>query len=103
MIFKIFNTIEWLCKTNQGFLRLNLAEFNNTNKSLDKINIDGKDYFITGGTYITPLVCSLLQGKIASGIMLDTTWHLLQYYVCWTSYRTHIQPFRRRFNIQVLF
>ena len=73
---------ERLCKTNEGYLRLNLTEFNNTKKILDKLNVQGKDYFITGGTYITPFASSMLQGGTASGIMLDTTWNLLQHYVC---------------------
>lgn len=72
-------TFERLCKTNEGYLLLNLTDFNDTNKILDKLNVEGKDYFITGGTYITPWASSLLRRGAASGIILDTTWNLLQH------------------------
>lgn len=75
-------TFEKLCKINEGYLLLNLADFNDTNKILDKLNVEGKEYFITGGTYITPWASSLLRGGAASGTILDTTWNLLQRYVC---------------------
>lgn len=59
---------------NEGYLHLNLIELNNKKKKLD--------FFILGGTYITPFASSLVCEPRVSGIMLDTTWKLFQNYVC---------------------
>lgn len=75
-------TFNRLKKANEGYLSLNLSEFNNTKKVLDQLEVDGKKYFILGGTFISPWAPSLIQGGKASGIILDTTWNLLQHYVC---------------------
>lgn len=69
-------------KINEGYLFLNLVENNNTKKKLDKMLVEDKEYFILGGTFITPLASSLVCEPRVSGIMLDTTWKLLQNYVC---------------------
>lgn len=47
-------TFNKLKKANEGYLFLNLSEFNNTKKTLDQLDVDGKKYFILGGTYISP-------------------------------------------------
>ena len=44
--------------------------------------VDDKEFFILGGTFITPFASSLVCEPRVSGIMLDTTWKLLQNYVC---------------------
>ena len=63
---------------NEGYLFLNLVENNNTKKKLDKMLVEDKEYFILGWTFITPLANSLVCKPRVSGIMLDTTWTLLQ-------------------------
>lgn len=45
------------------------------------MSIDSIKHYIMGGTYITPFASKLITSDIGSGMMLDTTWHLLQRYV----------------------
>lgn len=67
---------------NEGYMYLNLSENNNTKRKLDKMTVNDKEYFILGGIYITPVASSLVCESRVSGMMLDTTWKLLQNYVC---------------------
>lgn len=65
----------------EGYLKFNLARHNNTRKKLDQITIDDKKYYVLNGTHITPFASSLIQDPNVNGLMLDTTWRLLQKYV----------------------
>ncbi|KAK8882561.1 hypothetical protein M9Y10_045203 [Tritrichomonas musculus] len=70
-----------LLKSFEGYLHLTLTENNNTNKILDKCYIKDQKYYILKGTYISPLACNLIRSINTAGIMLDTTWTVLNHYV----------------------
>lgn len=67
---------------------LSLTKNNNSSKKLDKYYIDNNKYYILRGTYISPYALSLIQNVHVAGIMLDTTWTVLNHYV--TSFPTVI-------------
>ncbi len=73
-----FENIKSTC---EGYLLLNLTKYNNTKSHLDKIVINENEYFILGGTYLSPFASSLVQSQFTNGILLDTTWALFKNYV----------------------
>ena len=70
-----------LIQSLTGYLFLNLVENNNTHKKLDKCTIDNTKYYILNGTYIVPYANQLITNPLANGLMLDTTWTILNKYV----------------------
>lgn len=76
-----FCDIKKLIETTQGYLKIHLSIHNNTKKKLETISINSIKHFIMGGTYITPFTKKLITSAIGSGMMLNTTWQLLQRYV----------------------
>ena len=65
----------------EGCLHLLLAEYNNTTKKLDKIDIQSKSYYVMSGTFLNPYASSIVRETRAAGLLLDTTWKLMQHYV----------------------
>ncbi|KAK8889825.1 hypothetical protein M9Y10_034579 [Tritrichomonas musculus] len=66
-----------LLKSFEGYLHLTLTENNKINKILDKCYIKDQKNYILKGTYISPLACNLIHSINTAGIMLDTTWTVL--------------------------
>ena len=62
-------------------MHLLVAEYNNTTKKLDKIEIKSKDYYVMSGTFLNPYASSIVRETRASELLLDTTWKLMQHYV----------------------
>lgn len=67
--------------TCEGYLLLNLTKYNNTNSYLDKIVLGEDEFFILGGTYLSPFASSIVQSPFTNGLLLDTTWSLFKNYV----------------------
>ena len=64
-----------------GYLGLDIQE-NPNKRRLETIHKDGKTYYIIGGVYISPYAKSILQANgIIKGILLDTTWRVMPFYV----------------------
>lgn len=71
---------ETLVKKTEGYMFFHLVKHNNTKKKLDTFKIKDDIYYILGGTYISPFACSLVENKIVDGMMLDTTFSIIQNY-----------------------
>ena len=65
----------------EGFLDLEVTKSNLRTKG--HIHIDDVDYSILSGIYISPYSASILEdnNEIVDGLLMDTTWHVLPYYV----------------------
>lgn len=48
-------------QTNEGYLKLCVSKYNNARKKLSTVNINGNNYFVIGGTYLTPFSRCLAQ------------------------------------------
>ena len=66
---------------NQGFMKFRVSEYVST--EFKTITINEKKYSIVDGVYISPYAKSILEENrdIIDGMMLDTTWKLIQNYV----------------------
>lgn len=71
---------ETLVKKTEGYMFFHLVKYNNTKKKLDTFKIKDDIYYILGGTYISPFACSLVENKLVNGMMLDTTFSIIQNY-----------------------
>ena len=69
------------CKMSNGFCLLKIAEHNNTTKKFNKIEYNSNRYYILGGVFINIYAKYIVLDSKRSGLMLDTTWKLLQHYV----------------------
>ncbi len=65
----------------EGILDLQLTKKDLKTKA--HITIDGIDYSILSGIYISPYAKSILEKnvEILDGLLMDTTWRVLPYYV----------------------
>lgn len=70
-----------LIQSLTGYLFLNLVENNNTHKKLEKCTINNNKYYILNGNYIAPFASQLVMNPLVDGLMLDTTWTILNKYV----------------------
>ena len=65
----------------EGYLFLNLVQYNNFNRRLDSRIINGTKYYILNGTNIAPFASQLVLNTETTGLLLDTTWKILNNYV----------------------
>lgn len=65
----------------EGYLKFRITY--NASKDFDSIIIDENEVFVIDGVYISPYAKSILKDNAAlvDGMMLDTTWKLMQNYV----------------------
>ncbi|KAK8838324.1 hypothetical protein M9Y10_035747 [Tritrichomonas musculus] len=65
----------------EGYLFLNLVQYNNFNQRLDSCIINGIMYYILNGTYIVPFASQLVLNTETTCLLLDPTWKILNNYV----------------------
>lgn len=80
-VIYVMTNLKELANCAEGYLKINLARHNNNNKKLDQITIDDKKYYVLRWAYITPFASSIIKDPNVNGMMLDTTWRLLQKYI----------------------
>lgn len=65
----------------EGYLFLNLVQYNNFNRRLDSRIINGTKYYILNGTNIAPFASQLVLNTETTCLLLDPTWKILNNYV----------------------
>ena len=76
------NSLESFMSSVDGYLHLNLIK-NKYSRSFQNIVIDGVEYSILNGIYISPFTHSLFNEnpELIDGILMDTTWRAISKYV----------------------
>ena len=76
------NSLESFLKEMKGYLHLTVIK-SVGNKSLQKVTIEGIEYSIVNGIYISPFTQSLFGENegIIQGLLMDTTWRVMSKYV----------------------
>ena len=76
------NSLESFLKEVKGYLHLTVIK-SVGNKSLQKVTIEGIEYSIVNGIYISPFTQSLFGENegIIQGLLMDTTWRVMSKYV----------------------
>lgn len=79
---RLINSFELLKSNLSGFLTLYIQK-SPIKKRLSKISYKDEMFYVTGGIFILPFSKSILSenDSIINGLLLDTTWKLLPYYV----------------------
>ena len=79
---KTINSLELLKQNLNGFLHL-IIQKSPIKKRLAKISYQGEKYYVIGGIFVLPFSNSILtdNSEIVNGLLLDTTWRVLPYYV----------------------
>ena len=79
---KVINSLELLKQNLNGYLHL-IIQKSPIKKRLAKIEYEGEKYYVIGGIFVLPFSHSILtkNSEIINGLLLDTTWRVLPYYV----------------------
>lgn len=76
-------TREQFFQNTEGFIKFVVSEQNEADKQ-HQIMIDGKNYSILRGIYLSPFAKSIMGEKnknYVDGLLMDTTWHVINNYV----------------------